>query len=118
MNNDISRLNVGVQNAKNHVSNSVNKSQMSPMIDYSETKQAGDSRECLGAMGYAQVNMGNSETKKTVKKSMEKLIQNPEYVQAHVELCDALVAKGYPLEVAIEKSDMFFGALKNKNIYS
>ena len=49
---------------------------------------------------------------------MEKFLQNPELIQEHVEFCDSLVASGYCLEEAIEKSDMVFGALKNKNMYS
>ena len=118
MNNDIVRLNIGAKNANNNSTNSTSKTQTTTSNVCTPDNSMQDSMEFLGAMGCAQVNMNNLNSKKSVRQAMEKFIQNPEYVQAHVDFCDSLVARGYKLEEAIEKSDMFFGALKDKNIYS
>ena len=119
MNNDVVRLNMGAKSANNNLNNNMmNKSQVVATNVCAENFSMKDSMEFLGTMGCAQVNMNNLNSNKSVRQAMETFIQNPEYVQAHVDFCDALVARGYKLEEAIEKSDVFFGTLKNKNIYS
>ena len=116
MNNDIPRLNLGAKKA-NNVSAQQNRTQIAmPEMDIDKNTMR-DSMEFLSSIGCAQVNMDNLNTSRTTRQAMEKFLQNPEYVQAHVEFCDGLVAKGYCLEEAIEKSDLFFGALKDESIY-
>ena len=118
MNNDIVHLNMGAKNANNNSSNHTSKAQVASSNVCANDSSMQDSMKFLGTMGCAQVNMGNLSSSTTTRQAMEKFIQNPEYVQAHVDFCDSLVARGYKLEEAIEKSDLFFGTLKNKNIYS
>ena len=118
MNNDVVRLNMGAKSANNNLNGFQNKTQVVSSNVCAENISMKDSMEFLGTMGCAQVNMNNLNSTKTTRQAMEKFIQNPEYVQAHVDFCDSLVARGYKLEEAIEKSDIFFGTLKNKNIYS
>ena len=118
MNNDIVRFNMSANSAKNSTNNQKDKLQMAASEVCSVDKTVKDSMECLGNMGCAQVNMNNLGTSRSVRQAMEKFIQNPEYVQAHVDFCDGLVAKGYSLEDAIQKSDIVFCALKDENIYS
>ncbi|MBE7707600.1 MAG: hypothetical protein E7Z88_02715 [Cyanobacteria bacterium SIG27] len=54
----------------------------------------------------------------SVKKSVEEFILNPEYVEAHIELCDEFTKKGYCLKDAIDKTDSIFEALKDKETYN
>lgn len=75
------------------------------------------SMNCM--LGKLQVNSKKSADKNgtSAKESVEYFIQNPEFAQSHVELCDELVKRGYSLEDAIKKTDMFFDALKNAGTY-
>ncbi len=57
-------------------------------------------------------------TAKNANSAADKFIQDPEYVQSHVEFCDELVEKGYPLEEAIEKTDKCFKILSDKDTYN
>lgn len=118
MNNDAIRLNLGAKGANNSASNAVKANIPSAIQENNDEKSMKDTFEYLKAMGYAQVNMDNLISQKSVRIAMEKFLQNPELIQEHVEFCDALVACGYSLEEAIEKSDIVFSALKNQNMYS
>lgn len=51
-------------------------------------------------------------------KSVEEFVSNPEYVEAHVELCDEFVKNGCHLREAISKTDSIFEALKEKDTYN
>lgn len=77
----------------------------------------GNSMNCV--LGKLQVNPKKSADKNAAftKESVEHFMQNPEFAQSHVELCDELVKRGYSLEDAIKKTDMFFDALKNAGTY-
>lgn len=83
----------------------------------SSQKTTADSMGCLSAMGYAQVNMDNPFSKACVQ-AIEEFKQNPELVEAQIELQDELVKKGYTLEEAIIKSDSIFSILKQQDLYN
>ena len=53
-----------------------------------------------------------------ITQSVEEYVKNPEYVEAHIELCDEFVKKGYCLKEAIDKTDSIFEALKDKETYN
>ena len=61
--------------------------------DVSNPKIA-DSMGCLSAMGCAQVNMDNPYSRACAQ-AVEEFLQNPELVEAQVELQDELIKKGY-----------------------
>ena len=53
----------------------------------------------------------------SVKKSTQDFLNNPDLVQAHVDFCDSLVEHGYCLEDAIKKTDAVFEILHQKETY-
>lgn len=87
------------------------------IVDSNEIKVSpASSIECLGAFGCAQVKM-NNPLMKGVKASVDSYIKDSDFAKEHVDLCDKLVQKGYPLEYAIYTTDKFFETLKNKDTY-
>lgn len=70
----------------------------------------------LGAMGCAQVNMSNLRNK-GVKLATEQFLNNPDFVQSHVDFCDSLTQRGIPLEKAILMTDKTFDVLSDENTY-
>lgn len=60
----------------------------------------------------------NDNLSLNVQKSLQEYAENQAYVEAHIELCDELVKKGYCLEDAIDKTDSIFEILKDKEIYN
>lgn len=83
-------------------------------IASSEMEQA---MNYLDAMGHAKVKMDNPLSQ-NVKASVESFNKDPLFAQAHVDLCDGLVQKGYPLETAIRKTDEIIKILKNEETYT
>lgn len=71
-------------------------------------------------LGKMQVDSKKSSQKSdsSISDSVEKILTNPDFVQSHVDFCDELIQRGYSLEDAIEKTDMFFDALKSADIYN
>ena len=70
---------------------------------------------CL--LGKMQVKpISGFKSSDSVKKSSEEFMDNPADIQDKVDFCDELVQRGYSLEDAILKTDMFFDALKT-NVY-
>jgi hypothetical protein len=53
-----------------------------------------------------------------VRASVETFLKDTDFVQSHVEICDELVKKGYPLEIAIKKTDDIFKILQDKKTYN
>jgi len=117
MNNDISDVN----KYTNTPSKRINKvrpevSVSSASEEIQDLKTMTNSMDYLGAMGFAQVKMGNVLSK-NVKKSVDSFLEDTEYAKEHVELCDELVKCGYPLEKAIDTTDKIFDSLSSKDTY-
>lgn len=96
MNNDVEgKLNNNFD-AKNNVSNAIEKRAAQ------KTTNSIKSREFIN---------------KNVDKSIENFLNNPDFAQAHVDFCDSLVEHGYCLEDAIKKTDTVFEILHQKETY-
>ena len=103
------------QNAKRTVAHKEAK-QVSSSIE--NKKGMEESMAFLGSLGCAQVNMNNLPQNKSVRTSVETFLKDSDFVQSHVEICDELVKKGYPLEIAIKKTDDIFKILQDKKTYN
>ena len=121
MNNDISDVN-NFTKAATH-KRSFTSSEVVPAAPSEETvdiseqnKTYASSMDCLGTLGCAQVNMNNPLTKR-IKASVESYGNDPVFASEHVNLCDELVKRGYPLERAINTADIFFETLKKQDTY-
>lgn len=113
MNNDIPRdLNSPINTQKINSAHAMNSSVQKISEISADEKPVNNSMAFLGAMGCAQVQMTNP-----CKKSVETFLKDPEFASSHVQLCDALVERGYSLEEAILKTDSVFSALNNKDTY-
>lgn len=117
MNNDVVRLSHG-SNGTQNMSNTMKTTSASNARMCANNETMDSTMEFLKNMGCVKVNMDSLSFDKSVRAAMESFFKNPELAQEHVDFCDSLVAQGYTLEEAIEKSDKFFGILKDKNIYS
>ena len=76
------------------------------------------SMEFLGTLGQTYIKRSENKTSQTIRNSIQMFLNDPLYVENYVGFCDDLVEKGYDLDDAIEKTDVVFEALKDKNIYS
>ena len=71
--------------------------------------------DCLGIIGYAQVNMRRNDS---VRKSVEQFTNDPFKAEAKMEFCDSLIKdRGYDVWQAIKISDAFFGSLEKQDTY-
>ena len=77
-----------------------------------------DMEKSMGCLlGKMQVKpISGFKSSDSIKKSSEEFMDNPADIQDKVDFCDELVQRGYSLEDAILKTDMFFDALKT-NVY-
>lgn len=119
MNNDISADVKKYNNA-----GSIPKAKIMPEIQ-SVTLQEGKTNDSskmekamnyLGAMGHVKFRMDNPLSE-NVKTSVESFNKDPLLAQSHVDICDELVKRGYPLEIAVTKTDEIIDALSNENTY-
>ena len=74
-------------------------------------------QEYYNALGRTKVNLDRQDITKRVSNSIDMLKQDPELVQNHVDLCDALQERGYSLEDAIIGTDIILEKLKDGSIY-
>ena len=124
MNNDISDVN-NIVRASRQAKLSNNSAEVchtcTPNVsneEQNENKKASmkNSMDYLGTMGYAQVNMSNPLTK-GVKASVDSFLDDPEYVQQHVDMCDDFVEDGMSLIDAIYVTDQILDTLKTEETY-
>lgn len=75
------------------------------------------SMNCM--LGKAQINSQNpiEEISPQVQKSVEEFLSDSDFIEAHTNLTDELVKRGYCLEEAIIRADMIFESLKKGEIY-
>ena len=120
MNNEISN-DITMRSIVNRLEAAYNKdSAQNPVSSYEKFNPkseqcAQSSMECLNMLGHAKVNMDN--TSKRVENYIEQYKKNPDYAAYCVEFHDSLLERGYNGLDAVNKTEMFFTALKNGKIY-
>ncbi len=115
MSNDINN-NIKIIGAQKRNNNPVQKTFLQQNQTDEAEKNAQSSLNFLGTLGCAQVNMDNLRHER-IKTALKELKADPILVQTHVETCDSLVQRGYPLEEAIKITDRIFKTLSDKNTY-
>ena len=115
MNNDINnKINfIGTTRKNNDVAS---KTPIQPNHKKYEPDSIQNPLNFLGTLGCAQVNMDNLENKR-LREALEKFKSDPDKIKTHIEICDELVKKGYPLEKAIIATDKIFDILSKKETY-
>ena len=62
-------------------------------------------------------NLNNNFVSESIKKSAQIFVANPDGVEAYIDFCDALIARGCNMKEAIEKTDSVFEILHQKETY-
>ncbi len=111
MNNDIKGIN-NYTNAKSYINH------ISPQAinikNQNEREISEFSMNALDSLGKAKVKLDNC----TISASIDKFIADSHKVEYYNTFCEGLVNRGYPLETAINKTELVFRALKEKTIYN
>lgn len=75
-------------------------------------------RQSLDYIGMINRPQGmNSTYNPRTQKSVQEFLKNPELIEEKIAFQDELMASGYAPEIAMEKTEMFFKALKDCNTY-
>jgi len=117
MNNDVAGKlgnNFSAQKANFASNNIIEKLAAQKTCSIDENDVAPKAMECLGVLGEAQVQKCATNS---IKKSAEEFLQNPDFVQAHVDFCDSLIEHGYCLREAVQKTDDVFEVLHQEETY-
>lgn len=59
----------------------------------------------------------NSSYNSRTQKSVQEFLKNPELIEEKIAFQDELISRGYTPEAALEKTELFFQALKDSNTY-
>lgn len=73
------------------------------------------SLDYIGMINRPQ-NMNHAYNPRT-QKSVQEFLKNPELIEEKIAFQDELMSRGYAPEEAMEKTEMFFQALKDYNTY-
>ncbi len=119
MNNDISRdtnnyINTKI-NTKMKIERTFDKKATaeSPVKDtYKNIDMEKTMEYVLGKM-QADSSLNASKILSSVKDSTVSFLQNAEFAQNWIDLCDEMIEKGYSLEEAIDKTDAIFETIKS-----
>ncbi|MBQ8475975.1 hypothetical protein IJ531_02825 [bacterium] len=117
MSNDISSEFNYVKMRTGHASHKTNNTLKHEDNNVHSNKSYEAAQDYYNALGRTKVNMDKHGIDNRVISSLDILKKDPEYVQSHIDFCDALQDKGYSLEDAIVGTDIIFERLRDEATY-
>jgi len=118
MNNDISSEFTKYISPRAKHASKKSENKFSPKTVQSSSRDSHEAAQSYyGTLGRIKVNMDNSDINARVTNSLDVFKKDPDYVQSHVDFCDALQEQGYSLEDAVIGTDIIFTKLKDETTY-
>ncbi len=118
MNNDISSEFTNYMNPRiKHASKKSEDKLDTAKVQSSSRESYEAAQSYYGALGRIKVNLDSSDINARVTNSLDIFKKDPDYVQSHIDFCDALQEQGYSLEDAVVGTDIIFEKLKDETTY-